>query len=65
MTNTYEQLMAQYEKASEVYDSCKFGTKKAEQAGKRLDKACEALEQWRANNKPADTRSLAERIQAL
>jgi DnaJ-domain-containing protein 1 len=47
---TYEQLMQAYEKAAEAYHRARFGTQASAKAGKRLDKACEALEQYRANN---------------
>jgi hypothetical protein len=47
---TLEQLMQAYEKAAIAYDRTRLGTVANEKAGKRLDKACEALEQWRANN---------------
>lgn len=65
MQTTYDQLMSNYERLANEYDRCRLGTKKHESEGKRLDKACEALEQWRANNKPIDNRSLSERIAAL
>jgi hypothetical protein len=45
--------MKAYETATDHYHGCKLGTKKHELAGKRLDKACEAIEQFRANNKAA------------
>jgi hypothetical protein len=46
---TYEQLMQAYEKAAQAYTRTRLGTQAHEKAGKRLDKACEALEQFRAN----------------
>ena len=62
---TYAKLIQDYENASIAYDKCKLGTVKHEKAGKRLDNACEALEQWRSNNKPVDTRSLKERLESI
>jgi hypothetical protein len=59
---TYEQLMQAYEKAADCYSRCKLGTVKHTNAGKKLDKAADALDQWRAGNKPVDSRSLAQRI---
>lgn len=47
---TYEQLMTAYEKAIDAYHKTKPMTQKAQLAGKRLDKAVEALAQYRANN---------------
>jgi len=51
---TYDQLMQEYEKISLNYLALKSGTKAKELMGKRLDKVCEALEQWRTDNKPLD-----------
>jgi hypothetical protein len=48
---TYEQLMRAYEKAAIAYDRTRLGTQANSKAGKRLDKACEALEQFRTDNK--------------
>jgi hypothetical protein len=59
---TYEQLMQAYEKAADAYHRTRFGTQACERAGKRLSKACETLEQYRANNKPADSLSLKEKL---
>jgi hypothetical protein len=47
---TYEQLMKQYEKAAAAYHKTKPMTQAATKAGKRVDKAAEALEQYRTNN---------------
>ena len=47
---TYEQLMQAYEKAAEAYSLTRLGTQKHTDAGKRMDKAAEALEQYRAAN---------------
>ena len=46
---TYYQLMQDYEKAITAYHKTKPMTQKAHLAGKRLDKAVEALAQYRAN----------------
>lgn len=46
---TYEQLMLAYEKAIEAFHKTKPMTQKAHLAGKRLDKAVEALAQYREN----------------
>lgn len=46
---TYEQLMQAYEKAAMAYHKAKPMTQAASNAGKRMDKAIEALEQFRAN----------------
>jgi hypothetical protein len=48
---TYEQLMQAYEKAFAAYDRARLGTQAHTKAGKRLDAACEALEQYRTDNK--------------
>jgi len=45
---TYAQLMQAYEKAAAAYHKTKPMTQAAANAGKRLDKAVEALEQFRA-----------------
>lgn len=45
---TYNQLMQAYEKAFDAYAISRSGTLKNERLGKTLDKACEALEQFRA-----------------
>ena len=47
---TYDQLMQAYEKAAEAYTRTRLGTQKRDDAGKRLAKACEALEQYRTDN---------------
>jgi hypothetical protein len=47
---TFDQLMQAYEKAAKAYHRTRLGTQANAKAGKRLDKACEALEQYRANN---------------
>lgn len=47
---TYEQLMQAYEKAAMAYHKAKPMTQAASNAGKRMDKAIEALEQFRANH---------------
>ena len=47
---TYEQLMQAYEKAAEAYHRTKPLTQAAAKAGKRMDKAVEALEQYRATH---------------
>ena len=47
---TFDQLMQAYEKAAEAYHRTRLGTQANAKAGKRLDKACEALAQYRANN---------------
>jgi DnaJ-domain-containing protein 1 len=47
---TFHELMQAYEKAAEAYHRTRFGTQANEKAGKRLAKACKALEQYRANN---------------
>lgn len=46
---TYDQLMQDYEKAAMAYHKTKPMTQAATKAGKRLDKAVEALAQYRAN----------------
>lgn len=46
---TYDQLMQAYEKAAMAYHKTKPMTQAASKAGKRMDKAAEALEQFRAN----------------
>ena len=46
---TYEQLMKAYESVATKYLKSKLGTKKHSELGKKLDKACEALEQFRAD----------------
>jgi hypothetical protein len=46
---TYEQLMQAYEKAVVAYHKTKPFTQASGKAGKRMDKAAEALEQFRAN----------------
>ena len=46
---TYEQLMQAYESVATQYLQFKLGTKKNSALGKKLDKACEALEQFRAD----------------
>ena len=48
---TYESLMQAYEKASNAYHKTKLGTKANTEAGKRMDKAAQALEAWRINEK--------------
>lgn len=45
---TYNQLMRAYEKAFDAYAISRSGTLKNERLGKTLDKAREALEQFRA-----------------
>ena len=65
MQAKYEQLMKEYENAATTYQRTKLGTKKHIAVGKKLDKASEALEQWRADNKPTDNRSLSDRIASL
>jgi hypothetical protein len=47
---TYDQLMQAYEKAAEAFHKTKPMTQAASKAGKRMEKAIEALEQYRANN---------------
>ena len=47
---TYDQLMQAYEKAAEAFHKTKPMTQAANKAGKRMEKAIEALEQYRANN---------------
>jgi hypothetical protein len=47
---TYEQLMQEYEKAAEAYHRTKPMTQAAAKAGKRMDKAVEALKQYRATH---------------
>jgi len=47
---SYDELMAAYEKAANAFHKSKPMTAKASAAGKRMDKAAEALEMWRANN---------------
>jgi hypothetical protein len=46
---TYEQLMQAYESTANQYLQSKLGTKKHSAIGKKLDKACEALEQFRTD----------------
>ena len=46
---TYEQLMQAYESAANQYLQSKLGTKKNSLLGKKLDKACEELEQFRTD----------------
>ena len=62
---TYEQLMQAYEAAADAYHRTRSGTQAGQKAGKRLDKDCEALEQYRANNKPADSLSLKEKLSLI
>ena len=62
---TYEQLMQAYETAANAYHRTRSGTQASQKAGNRLDKACEALEQYRANNKPADSLSLKEKLSLI
>jgi hypothetical protein len=46
---TYEQLMQAYGSAANQYLQSKLGTKKHTVLGKKLDKACEALEQFKTD----------------
>jgi hypothetical protein len=62
---TYEQLMKAYEKAANAFDRTRVGTQANEKAGRRLDKACEDLDQYRANNKPGDSLSLKEKLSLI
>lgn len=52
---TYEQLMQEYEQAADHYHTCKLGTKKHDSAGKRLDKTCENLAQFRSDELKRNT----------
>jgi quinol monooxygenase YgiN len=45
---TYEQLMQAYEKAAMAFHKTKPMTQAANKAAKRMEKAIEALEQYRA-----------------
>ena len=45
---TYQELMQAYEKAAEAFHRTKPMTQAAAKAGKRMEKATEALEQYRA-----------------
>jgi methylphosphotriester-DNA--protein-cysteine methyltransferase len=45
---THKQLMAAYEKAATAFHKTKPMTAKAAAAAKRMEKAVEALEMWRA-----------------
>lgn len=49
----YDQLMQAYEKAAEAFHKAKTMTQAASKAGKRMEKAIEALEQYRANSPEA------------
>ena len=48
---TYEGLMQAYEKACTSYHATRLGTKAHEAAGKRMDKAAQALETFRVTEK--------------
>jgi hypothetical protein len=61
----YEQLMQTYEEAAGAFDRTRRGTRANENAGRRLGRACEALEQYRANNKLAESPSLNETLAAM
>ena len=56
---TYDDLMQAYEKAAAMYHVTKLGTKAREMAGKRMDKAVQALETFRANEKRNNGDSLS------
>jgi mannose/cellobiose epimerase-like protein (N-acyl-D-glucosamine 2-epimerase family) len=56
---TYDDLMQAYEKACAMYYVTKLGTKAHEMAGKRMDKAAQALETFRANEKRNNGESLS------
>jgi hypothetical protein len=48
---TYDKLMQAHEKATLAYDRTRLGTAAHEKAGKRLDKAAQALDVFRAQQK--------------
>ena len=48
---TYDNLMQEYERVSMLYHVSKSGTQAREKLGKRMDKAAQALEAYRVQQK--------------
>ena len=62
--STYDDLMQEYEKVAMLYHVSKAGTQAREKLGKRMDKAAQALEAYRVQQKRnnGDTISVYESL---